>query len=349
MVLPPREGFSPAAVGAIGLLVHRLARAAGGEVVGRAVDHPFTDVPFHPAAPGWGLSARTRYAAGLVRALKPLRPDLIEVHNRPEIALRLARHFPGVMLFLHNDPQGMRGAATAAERRRLLRTLSGVVTVSEYLRGRMTDGAPGRVEVLHNSLDATPRPRKVRERLILFVGRVVADKGADAFVEACAAALPGLPGWRAAMVGADRFSPDSPATAFTQRVHAAAAAAGVEMLGYQTHQAVLDRLGRAAIAAVPSRWAEPFGLTALEAMASGAALVCSRRGALPEVAGEAAVYADPDAPGALAAALTALAGDDDRRRALAAAGYERSGQFTTAIAAARLSALRAGVLARPPA
>ena len=45
-VLPPKEGFSPNAVGAIGLLVHRLARSAGGEVVGRQVDAPFTDVPF---------------------------------------------------------------------------------------------------------------------------------------------------------------------------------------------------------------------------------------------------------------------------------------------------------------
>jgi len=42
---------------------------------------------------------------------------------------------------------------------------------------------------------------------------------------------------------------------------------------------------RAAIALVPSTWAEPFGLTALEAHAAGAALVSSGRGGLREASG----------------------------------------------------------------
>ena len=99
------------------------------------------------------------------------------------------------------------------------------------------------------------------------------------------------------MVGADRFAPDSPPTPFTRRVMAQAAQAGVATPGYLPHADTLARLGRAAIAVAPSRWQEPFGMTALEAMASGAALVCSRRGGLPEVAGDCALYADPRRPG----------------------------------------------------
>ena len=131
-VLPPREGFSPGAVGAIGLVVHRLARVAGGAVVGRPVPDAFTDVAFHPAPPGWGLSATGRYAAGVLRVLRRLQPDLVEVHNRPEVALRLARHVPRVVLVLHNDPVGMRGARTPAERAALVRRLTGIVAVSEF-------------------------------------------------------------------------------------------------------------------------------------------------------------------------------------------------------------------------
>ncbi len=104
-------------------------------------------------------------------------------------------------------------------------------------------------------------------------------------------------------------------------------------------------MGRAAIAVVPSRWPEPFGLTALEAMAHGAALICSRRGGLPEVAGEGALYADPDTPGAVAAAVLALATDADRRAALVAVARTRALLFDTAIAAGRLRALRCAVLA----
>ena len=64
-------------------------------------------------------------------------------------------------------------------------------------------------------------------------------------------------------------------------------------------------MARAAIVVVPSRWQEPFGLTALEALACGAALICSRRGGLPEIGGDVAVYADPDDPRALADAIRA--------------------------------------------
>ena len=60
---------------------------------------------------------------------------------------------------------------------------------------------------------------------MLFAGRVVADKAPDAFVAACAAALPHLPGWEAEIIGADRFSFDSPDTALRPTIRAAAEAA----------------------------------------------------------------------------------------------------------------------------
>ena len=45
IVLPPREGFSPRAVGAVGLLVHRLA-LPGDVVVGAPQPEPFADVDY---------------------------------------------------------------------------------------------------------------------------------------------------------------------------------------------------------------------------------------------------------------------------------------------------------------
>ena len=347
-VLPPREGFSPGAVGAIGLVVHRLTLAAGGSVIGRPVPTPFADVAFHPAPSGFGLSATKRYAAGVLRVLRQLQPDLVEVHNRPEVALFLARVMPRVVLVLHNDPLGMRGAQTPQDRARLAAGLAGIVTVSRYLRDRFGPVAGRPIQVLPNPVDVPPAIHRMRERLILFTGRVVADKGADAFVSACATALPGLPGWRAEMIGADRFSTDSPQTKFLAALRPKAAAAGIAMLGYCPHDKAMARLGRAAIAVVPSRWHEPFGLTALEAMAHGAALICSARGGLPEVAGQAALYVDPDEPGALAAAITRLAENADQRLSLANIGRARAKTFDTSQAAAKLVELRERFLAQPP-
>jgi UDP-glucose:(glucosyl)LPS alpha-1,2-glucosyltransferase len=357
IVLPPRESFSPAATGAVGLIAHALARAGAdfaAEVVGTPTSLPFTDVAFTAVRPAFLPAGQSRrYAVAVARRLGAAPPALIEVHNRPDLALLLARALPQVpvSLFLHNDPQGMRRARTPTDRATLLGRLARVVTVSAYLRGRLLEGlADGAtVAVLPNCLDLSRLPPPLpREQLILFAGRVVRDKGADTFVRACARALPALPGWRAAMLGADRFGAHSPETPFLRALRREAAAAGVVMEGWRPRSEVLAAMARAAIVVVPSRWPEPFGLTALEAMASGAALLCAPRGGLPEVTGDAAVAIDPDDPSAVAEAIVALAQDPARRAALGEAGRRRAARFDAAAAAAALAAMRRETLAAWP-
>ena len=356
VILPPGEGFGPGRAGAVALIVHRLARVLPALVVGGRQGGPvFEDAPFRAASPArwWPGGVNARYAVAVTRLLRPLRPALIEVHNRVELARNLARRFPAtpVSLFLHNDPQGMRLARTPAQRAALLRDLACVVTVSEFLRARlMQDVPPGTFRppvVLANAIDlaALPPPRAEREQLVLFAGRVVADKGADTFVAACARALPCLPGWRAELIGADRSRVDSPETPFVRAVRAAATAADVRMAGYRAHPEVLDAMTRAAIVVVPSRWDEPFGLTALEAMACGAVLIATRRGGLPEVAGEAALYVDPDDPSGLAEAINRVARDPGLRASLAEVGRAQARHFDVQPAASRLAALRREILA----
>lgn len=351
IVLPPREMFSPSATGAVGLLVRLLARMGDAVVYGMPTKAPFDDVAFVPVR--LRLLPRPqamRYAAGLADALRKARPALIEVHNRPDIALYLARRFPAVpvILFLHNDPQGMRGARTVRERAALLTRLAAVAPVSDYLRARLLQGiaTPADVTVFPNFVDLAAMPAPSSEKVILFAGRVVADKGADSFVAACALALPQLKGWRADMIGADRFGADSPETPFLRALRPRAKSAGVAMLGWRPHAEVLDAMASAAIVVVPSRWPEPFGLTALEAMACGAALICAPRGGLPDVMGDVAVPIDPEDPADIAAAIVALAQDPARRSLIAAGGRLRAAGFSTQAAAARLAALRADVRAR---
>ncbi len=342
IVLPPREAFAPEASGALGLIARRHARWCGpfrATVLGAPPPTPpFGDVAFLPVRPAWWPGgALRRYGAGVLRALRTLAPDLVEVHNRPDLALLLADCLPRtpVSLILNNDPQGMRRATSPAERARLLARLAAVATASSFLAVRLREGiaAPAaQPVVLPNCLDLreVPPPAGQRERLIVFAGRVITDKGADGFVAACARALPALPGWRAEMIGGDRFGPDNPETRFLRALRPRAEAAGVAMLGYRPHAEVLAAMSRAAIVAVPSRWQEPFGLTAVEAMACGAALLCSNRGGLAEVAGDAAVAVDPDDPRQFAEAIVALANDPARRAALAASGLQRARRFDLA-------------------
>jgi UDP-glucose:(glucosyl)LPS alpha-1,2-glucosyltransferase len=359
VILPPNEGFSPESVGAIGLMAQRLGASGAAAfrtvVIGATLRHKPFAVPCFEAVhpPAWLPASRTmRYVWGVSRRLRQLRPSLIEVHNRPAVALALARRFPGVptVLVLHNDPQAMRGAATAAGRGRL-RRLARVVAVSPYVSGRLTEGVadwrPPPV-VQPNCIDLSamppPVPQDRRDRVIVFAGRLVPEKGADRLVAACARALPGLPGWRAEVIGARRLRPDGAGDAYSATLARAAAAAGVTMAGHLPHAEVLAAMARAALVVVPSRWPEPFGLTALEAMASGAALICSPRGNLPELVQGAAVLVDPDDAGGLADAITVLARDEPRRAALGAAGLERARAFDIGVGTAALDRLRREIL-----
>jgi UDP-glucose:(glucosyl)LPS alpha-1,2-glucosyltransferase len=355
VILPPREGFGAGRAGALGMLARRYATTPGFRTLvigGEQSGPPFPEVPFRSVkpAPWCPGNVNLRFVAAMIGTLRRLRPALIEVHNRPEIALALALLFPRIPvgLLLNNDPVAMRAARSPAARRRLLRRLRPVMAASDYVRRRFMEGidpATGQVEILHNCIDlATVPPPAEREKLILFAGRVVPDKAPDSFIRACALALPCLPGWRAEIIGADGMSATSRETDFVRQTRRQAMEAGVAMIGYRDHPLVLEAMSRARIVVVPSRWNEPFGLTALEALACGAPLIVAPRGGLPEVAGDAAVYANPDAPEEIAAAIVALARDPVRQATLSAVGRVRARRFDTPVAAARLAALRHAAL-----
>lgn len=355
VVLPQREGFSPQAAGAVALMVQRLA-AADDLVLGSPTRHaPFAAPRLRPIQPGiWPPLPRAedRYAHAVARAIRAAGAGYAEVHNRARLAARIGAMLPALpmALYLHNDPQTMRGADSAALRRRLLARMQ-VICVSRYVADRFCAGVEprGRVHVIPNALDLDrlppPVPAEARERCILFAGRPVHDKGADSFITAMARLLPRLPGWRAQMIGAPRAEPGAAPTPFWASQIPRAEAAGIHLAGYLPHAAVMAAMSRAAIVVVPSRWQEPFGLTALEALACGAALVTTRRGGLPEVAGEAARYADPDDPAALAALIGDLATDAAARAALSQAGLARAQLFNAVQARTMLQALRVRIAA----
>jgi glycosyltransferase involved in cell wall biosynthesis len=101
---------------------------------------------------------------------------------------------------------------------------------------------------------------------------------------------------------------------------------GVVVTGF-VDDAELASLYRGALALVMPSREEGFGLPALEAIASGCAVITSNAAALVEITGDAALHVDANAA-SLADAMTRLASDESLRRALASRGIARAKHFT---------------------
>jgi len=83
----------------------------------------------------------------------------------------------------------------------------------------------------------------------------------------------------------------------------------------------------AAVVVYPS-WAEGFGLPVVEAMACGAPVVTSRAGSLPEVGGDACLYADAADPDSIAKEVGRLLDGETLAADLSRRGRERARRFS---------------------
>lgn len=102
---------------------------------------------------------------------------------------------------------------------------------------------------------------------------------------------------------------------------------GVHYVGGVSHE-VLRALYHQAIAYVYLSAYEGFGLPLLEAMAAETPILCSRFSSIPEVAGDAVLYADTMSDMAIGQQMVELARDPSLGRRLAEKGKARAAQFT---------------------
>jgi mannosyltransferase len=141
-------------------------------------------------------------------------------------------------------------------------------------------------------------------------GRVRAQKGSDVFVDAMCRLLPRYPDFTAVMVGAIVPEQQAFANELKRRIEAAGLQSRIVITGELAIEEVRRWYQRLTIYAFTSR-NEGFGLTLIEAMAAGAALVAARAGAAERVVddGVTGVLTPPGDVDALAAALETLMRD----------------------------------------
>ncbi|THD70203.1 MAG: glycosyltransferase family 1 protein [Bradyrhizobium sp.] len=155
-------------------------------------------------------------------------------------------------------------------------------------------------------------------------GRVRAQKGTDLFVDAMCRLLPRYPDFTAVIVGTITADQAAFANELKKKIEAAGLQSRMVMIGYLPIEEMPRWFQRLTIYAFTSR-NEGFGLTLIEAMSSGAALVASRAGAAELVLedGTSGVLTPTDDVGALVAALEPLMRDPASATAMGARARAR--------------------------
>ena len=147
-----------------------------------------------------------------------------------------------------------------------------------------------------------------RDLDIVFVGRLVSDKGSSDLIEALGQL--GQTGFRPrlSLVG------DGPErTAILTRVGELGLGPQVTFTGIKRGSDLARFVARHRVMAVPSRWAEPFGIVALEGIACGCVVVGTDLGGLPEAIGPCGITVPNADISAMARALRSLLEDDGLR------------------------------------
>jgi glycogen synthase len=190
-------------------------------------------------------------------------------------------------------------------KRQVLRAASSVA-----ISRAVAEALPVGAEVIPNAYDDAvffPGADAAPRGDLIFAGRLVSDKGVDLLLTALArlAARGTRPGLTVVGDGPERGRLErmTRETGLEAQVRFAGVKRGAELAAeYRAHR----------ILVVPSRWAEPFGIVALEGAACGCRVVGSSAGGLPEAIGPCGrTFANGDADALARALATELAGAAD--------------------------------------
>jgi len=110
-------------------------------------------------------------------------------------------------------------------------------------------------------------------------------------------------------------------------VHEAVAAGEATLLIRPSREDLIALYSIAEAFVFPS-WIEGFGIPVIEAMTCGTPVIASDRGAIPEVAGGAALLADAEDYDALARHIALVLGNPAEARRLRERGFARSAEFS---------------------
>lgn len=178
------------------------------------------------------------------------------------------------------------------------------ISVSRFVAAAL----PGQSRIVPNAYDNVlfPTSSGPRSRDFVFCGRLVSDKGVDLLVRAFAEVLLAHPDASLSIVGDGPERPGLESLALKMR-----AENSIVFLGILRGEKLADALRRHRCMVIPSIWEEPFGIVALEGIASCDLVIATRRGGLSDAVGPCGLMVEPSIA-ALADAMKSVLDAYDR-------------------------------------
>jgi spore coat protein SA len=246
------------------------------------------------------------YIEQVIAELQELKPDIIQIENRPRFAraVRLAMPKAKIILFMHSTLFLSRPHIGREELLTCLEATDRIVVNSQYLKDYLLEefnGSSSKITVNHLGVDIDQfRPKWHQEekeaaevlrkewgvsdkKILLYVGRLVEIKGVHHILEAMPEIIKVDPSIVLFIAGTT-LSPTSSNLEYVDKLQKLAekVKGHVTFTQFIPHNEIHKWFQMADLLVVPSA-AEPFGLINVEAMAVGTPVIATDSGGIPEI------------------------------------------------------------------
>lgn len=230
-----------------------------------------------------------------LRSIRKRQFDCIIIANRPGFALKLKNKVNSIIVNQINNDYINPNTSKAKE---IKEASSLIITCSDFLNRQASlvkcSKEPPIITV-HNGIDikrfanSKPIDRSIlgitkNDFIIFYSGRLTKEKGILELIHAFKL-IDTIPNLKLVITGASFYGRDSQMTPYIKKLQEEVddIKDQVTFTGFVDYTEMPSYLKIANIIVVPSLWEEPFGLTVLEAMASGIPLIATRCGGISEV------------------------------------------------------------------
>ena len=196
-ILPYKENYSEKGAGAVALWISEFMRDSIYKnktyVIGNTLNKKYLTknyINININNINSKLNSTTKeYSNNIIKKIKDLNFDIIELHNRPVMVKEFLKKVSAkIILYFHNDPTTMKGAMSVNERIYLLENVDKIIFISKWVKQRFFNDLPilsdNKTQIIYHSIDPFRKTVK-KNKQIIFVGKLNSQKVMTYIVNRC--------------------------------------------------------------------------------------------------------------------------------------------------------------------